>query len=81
MTYERGTKVVVQDMIGNLVDGVIDDYVFESGCYWVNMSGAFRLFTIQELDEWNLKCVCGSDSVNHPGHAFYCQKPTPAKRS
>lgn len=74
MTYEKGKEILVKDLVGNLVKGIVDDYVFESASYWVTVHGTFRLFTVSDLDQWNTPCVCGSDAVSHPGHAYYCAK-------
>lgn len=74
MTYEKGKEVIVKNTQGDYLKGTIDDYVFDCSSYWVNISGTFMLFSTSDLDGWNVSCVCGSDAVSHPGHAYYCFK-------
>jgi hypothetical protein len=74
MNFEKGSEVIVKSHSGTFVKALVDDYVFESGSYWVNANGTFMLFSIQDLENWNGDCVCGSDTVGHPGHTYYCNK-------
>lgn len=65
-------------------EGIISqfaDFGYET-MWWVSYSIDGRnttdLFLETKLENWNnfSKCTCGSDTLKHPGHSYFCDSLT-----
>ena len=83
MTYKKDQKVVVKDSDNKLIEGTILERADfgEEVLWWVEFQDKghkeITIFTEDKLNEWNVVslhtyCVCGSATLKHPGHSYYC---------